>query len=156
MSSESSYDNGRLVVTRIFDAKREAVFDAWIETSKVELWWGCGVASEVKSQIEAKVGGKFAHDMTLTNGGEYEHHGIIIEYDPPELLAYRMTDRFHDKPMMVRVEFTELGERTQVRLTQDNLLEDYSPFVMAGWTSAFEKLNELLNQEVFQQPTTNS
>ncbi|WP_420629303.1 SRPBCC family protein [Candidatus Leptofilum sp.] len=144
MSVDISYENGTLVVTRQFDAPRTAVFDAWIKTSKVELWWGCGFATEVKSHVEPEVGGKYHHLMTLPEAGEYPHRGLIIEYEPPTLLAYELTDQFHDEKMFVRVVFTEEGGKTTVRLTQRNLLDAYSQFVMSGWASAFEGLAYLL------------
>ena len=150
MSSDVSYENGRLTVTRIFDAPREAVFNAWIETSKVELWWGCGYATKVKSEIEPRLGGKYAHTMTLNNKGDYVHHGLITEYDPPALLAYELTDLYHNSTMTVRVEFIEQGSRTQVRLTQDNLSDAYSEFVMAGWSAGFEKLAEILIEDTIK------
>jgi len=146
MSSSASYDNGQLVITRLFDAPRSIIFDAWIETSKVQLWWGCVVAGSVESIIEARVGGQYSHNMTLDNGSDYQHHGIITQYEPPKLLAYRLYDRFHDEVMMIRVEFTEANDMTTVRLTQDNLSEKYCKFVMAGWQDSFEKLAILLRQ----------
>ena len=144
MSNEISYEDGRLVVTRIFDAPREAVFRAWIEESQVELWWGCADAIRVQSTIEPKLAGKFSHRMTLQNSGDYLHHGIITEYDPPALLAYELIDSFHNTKMYVRVEFTEESSQTRVRLTQENLPDIYSQFVMAGWSAGFDKLAQLL------------
>jgi len=144
MTDESSYENGRLTITRIFDASPAAVFDAWINTSKVQLWWGCSFASKVVSTIETRVGGKFDHLMTLNDRGDYQQHGVITEYRPPELLAYRLYDSMSDHEMMVRVEFTAIGNKTRVRLTQDNLSDEYSEFVMAGWSAGFDKLNNIL------------
>jgi len=143
MTPESSYENGRLTMIRIFDAPREAVFDAWITSSKVQLWWGCSFASKVVSEVEACVGGKYNHMMSLNQGGDYEHPGLITDYDPPALLAYRMRDSM-DNTMMVRVEFTALGTKTRVCLTQDNLPDAYSQFVIAGWSAGFDKLNHIL------------
>lgn len=141
MKVEVSYENGTLVVTRQFAAPRPAVFDAWIKKSKVELWWGCGYATEVESNIEPKVGGKYHHLLTLDEErGEYPHYGLITEYEPPALLAYELVDQFHEEKMYVRVVFTEEGDKTTVRLTQRNLLDAYSEFVMSGWASAFEGL----------------
>ena len=140
MSAEVSYENGKLVVTRLFAAPRQAVFDAWIETSKVELWWGCGYATAVKSHIEPEVGGKYHHLMTLKDVGEYPHFGLITEYEPPALLAYELIDPDRDEKMYVRVLFTERGEHTAVCLTQENLPDAYSEFVVAGWSSSFEGL----------------
>ncbi len=140
MSVEVSYENGKLVVTRLFAAPRQAVFDAWIKTSKVELWWGCGYATKVKSDIEPKIGGKYHHLMTLRDVGEYPHFGLITEFDPPALLAYELVDPELEVKMTVRVVFTEQGDQTAVCLTQDNLPGAYSEFVMTGWSSSFEGL----------------
>ena len=147
MSNDISYENGRLVVTRVFNAPREAVFNAWIETSKVELWWGCEDATKVKSEIEPRLGGKYEHLMALKNGGDYPHCGIITEFEPPAFLAYDLVDPFQDEKMTVRVEFIEQGSCTKVRLTQDNLPDAYSEFVMVGWSEGFEKLDRLLIEE---------
>ncbi|MDJ0757088.1 MAG: SRPBCC domain-containing protein [Ardenticatenaceae bacterium] len=144
MSAEVSYENGKLVVKRLFAAPRQAVFDAWIQTSKVELWWGCGYAIEVKSKIEPQIGGKYQHLMTLRDVGEYPHFGVIKEYEPPALLAYELFDPDRDETMYVRVVFAEEGDHTAVCLTQDNLPDAYSEFVMAGWSSSFEGLAYLL------------
>ena len=147
MTSESSYKNGRLEITRIFDAPRDRVFDAWINTGKVQLWWGCGFATKVVSDIKACTGGKYEHLMTLNHGGDYLHHGLITEYRPPELLAYRLYDSIGDITMMVRVEFTAQGNKTRVHLTQDNLPDEYRALILAGWSAGFDKLNSLLIEE---------
>ena len=147
MTSHSTYENGRLTVTRYFEAPRETVFDAWVATSKVKLWWGCADAESVDSIVEPRPGGQYSHTMMLKGVGEYRHHGIITAYEPPQLLEYRLHDRFHEQPMLVRVEFTQQGNRTKVHLTQDNLPETYSAFVQAGWAEGFEKLNMFLTTE---------
>lgn len=145
MNSRMSYENEFLTITRRFDAPIEEVFDSWIETSKVQLWWGCGDAESVESEIDARVGGKYLHKLMLKDTGEYRHNGIITEYEPPKLLAYRLHDRFHDNAMTVRVEFRQDDTATIVCLTQDNLPKIYSQFVLAGWADGLEKLNTFLN-----------
>ena len=147
MSRDVSYENGRLVITKIFDAPRQAVFDAWIDASKVELWWGCAYTTEVNSEIEPRLGGKYAHAMTLKNVGQHEHIGIITEYEPPSILAYKLIDSKLDESMTVRVEFIAQGIQTKVRLTQDNLPDPYSEFVAAGWSAGFEKLAKFLAKD---------
>lgn len=144
MSSDARYENGRLTLTRTFNAPRTAVFEAWIQTSKVQLWWGCADATDVQSTIEPHVGGQYAHRMTLNNGRCYQHQGRITTYDPPALLAYELLDRFHKAPMQVRVQFIEQGTQTVVQLTQNKLPPTYSPFIMAGWSEGFEKLARFL------------
>jgi uncharacterized protein YndB with AHSA1/START domain len=144
VSTKTSYANGVLTVTRLYDAPRAAVFDAWINSSKVQLWWGCGDTTDCKSRVVPKVGGDYHHDMTLH--GKYEHqvHGLITEYDPPSRLAYEVADERMDQTMTVAVDFIEKSGGTEVRLIHAGVPDDFSDIVTGGWTAAFEKLDRFL------------
>jgi hypothetical protein len=78
--------------------------------------------------------------MTLGDVGQYPHYGLIKEYEPPALLAYELVDPEREERMYVRVLFIEQAGETAVILTQTNLPDVYSEYVMAGWTSAFTGL----------------
>ncbi|MCP3918032.1 MAG: hypothetical protein GY711_20990 [bacterium] len=69
MTSEVKFENGQLIVSRVYDAPREAVFEAWIETSKVGQWWGCTECTAVRSEIEPRVGGTYNNHMTVQGRG---------------------------------------------------------------------------------------
>lgn len=157
MTTETDYDdNGTLVVTRTYDAPIEAVFDAWIETSKVQQWFGCADTVNVNSIIEPKVGGAYTHEMTLkTPHGDHIVPGVSVftEYDPPNVLAYapprspEMEDG-EGEEMSVRVEFTALSaNQTQVLLTHRGIPDEFSPFIIGGWGAAFGKLFRFLFTE---------
>ena len=64
MTTETKFEDGKLIVTRTYSAPKEAVFEAWVETNKVEKWWGCAQCTSVRSEIEPRVGGKIqsSHD----------------------------------------------------------------------------------------------
>jgi len=144
MSTKTSVENGQLTVTRLYDAPREEVFDAWVETSKVQQWWGCGDTTSVTSEVEPKVGGKYVHKMIIKNEFESPINGVIIEYDPPKLLAYEMPSMAPDQKMTIRVTFTEKEAGTEVCLIHNNIPDDITQFVEPGWTAAFEKLGGFL------------
>ncbi len=144
MSTKTSYANGVLTVTRHYDAPRAAVFDAWINASKVRLWWGCGDTTDCQSTVVAKVGGDYHHDMTLHGKFEHQMHGRITEYDPPARLAYEVADERMDRPMTVAVDFTEASGGTDVTLTHAGVPDDFSDIISGGWTAAFEKLGRFL------------
>lgn len=145
--SESHYENGTLTMTRTYDAPVAAVFEAWVETSKVEQWWGCKQTTNVKSDIEKKVGGKYNHVMTIQGAGEYPMTCRITAYDPPNLLAYE--DASDDpNPMRVTIRFTSKGDQTEVRLVHENLPDNLSEIVNGGWTAALGKLHDLLVREM--------
>lgn len=147
MSTSTSFGNGVLTVTRTYAASREAVFDAWVETSKVQQWWGCAQTTKVVSDIEPKVGGKYIHKMTIDGAGEFPVNGVLTEYDPPELLAYEVHGPTPEEFARVRVEFIQHGDSTEVRLTHENLSEEIVIYVTPGWSAAFEKLNVFLMNE---------
>ncbi len=144
MNTQTSYADGTLTVTRHYDAPREDVFDAWIAVAKVEKWWGCGDTTHVKSGVEPRIGGKYEHIMTLKNDFKNPVNGVITEYDPPALLAYEVAGETPDEKMRVRVEFTEKPDGTQVRLVHSGIPDQFSQFVIPGWTAAFDKLGRFL------------
>ena len=147
MNTELKYENGTLTVTRVFDAPRETVFEAWVETSKVQQWWGCAQTTNVSSVIEPRVGGKYCHRMTLEGVGELPMTSRFTVYEPPVRLAY-VEEGDDPHPLRVTVDFIERGDRTEVRLVHENLPDEYSEYVKAGWTAALGKLAGQLAAEV--------
>ena len=156
MTTETKFENGILIVTRTYSAPREAVFEAWVETSKVQQWWGCAQCTNVRSEIEPKVGGKYNHHMTIEGAGEVPGFATLIEYDPPNRLAYESASPGDDATkMQVKVEFTEVEEGTLVRLEHHGIPDikvegdmELRQIVQAGWTAAFGKLDGLMKHQV--------
>ena len=153
MSTNIKFEKGNLTVTRIYKASIEDVFDAWMETSKIKQWWGCAECTDVRSEVEPKVGGKYDHHMTLeTPMGEHDVPGFatLVEYDPPHRLAY--TSNEEGDPMIVSVDFTPVDGGTQVRLVHANIPDmqvdegvKLNDVIQDGWTAAFEKLGLFLS-----------
>lgn len=140
MKTVTQFENGTLHVTRVFDKPRDAVFEAWVETSKTQEWWGCGDTTHVTSEIEPRVGGKYVHAMTITNVGVHPIMGQITHFDPPARLAYTMPGMAEGEMMAVDVRFTDKDGATEVHLTQSVLPDPMCDVVSAGWTASFERL----------------
>ena len=155
MSTKIEFEDGNLIVTRVYAAAIEDVFEAWIETSKVKQWWGCAECTNVESEIELKVGGAYNHHMTLeTEHGKFDVPGFatLTEYDPPHRLAYTSTDE--NDPMVVTVTFTVVSGGTQVVMVQSNIPDmivqgdvKLMEVVRDGWSAAFGKLEHLFEQD---------
>lgn len=148
MSTDIKYENGKLYVTRVYAAPRAAVFDAWIETSKVDQWWGCAQTTAVRSEIEPRVGGKYNHLMTIEGAGDFPAQATISEFDPPNRLAYESPASEMAPAMKVTVDFLEHPDGTEVRLVHEGLPEDFVDMVSKGWPAAFEKLEKLLTANI--------
>jgi len=147
MSTHTSIEDGKLIVTRTYDAPRERVFEAWIETSKVQKWWGCAECTNVRSEVEAKVGGSYNHHMTV-HGQDIPGFATLTEYDPPSRLAFRMAGPDgSDTGMQVTVEFKDVDGGTLVKLVHEGIPDtrvqgdiELRAIVREGWTAAFGKL----------------
>jgi len=149
MKTEATFSGGTLTVTRLYKAPREAVFEAWVETSKVEKWWGCAQTTAVRSEIEPRVGGVYNHYMTLENAGEFPGLSRFVEYDPPNRLSYTSDPPEGEGQMTVTVDFIEEDGGTRVRLTHNNIPTEVGPphlptIIQAGWTAALGKLDSFL------------
>lgn len=148
MNTEIRFEADNLIVTRVYPAPREAVFDAWIETSKIKQWWGCAECTDVRSEIEPRVGGKYNHHMTINNEHEAPGFATLIEFDPPNRLAYTSTDA---DDMVISVDFTDVEGGTQVRLVHSGIPDirvdgdiELREIIRDGWTAAFGKLATFL------------
>jgi uncharacterized protein YndB with AHSA1/START domain len=77
-----------IVMTRVFDAPRELVFDAWTRPELVKRWlhgpdgW---LLSEC--EIDLRVGGKYRYVWRHTDGREMGMGGVYREIVPPERLV---------------------------------------------------------------------
>ena len=155
MSTETRFEDGNLIVTRVFAASRELVFEAWVETSKVQQWWGCAECASVRSEVEPKVGGSYNHHMTIEGAGEVPGFATLVEYDPPSRLAYESESPAGDgSKMKVTVDFEEVDGGTRVQLVHAGIPDMRVPgdqelraIVQAGWTAAFGKLDSFLAAE---------
>ncbi len=161
MSTEVKFEHGNLIVTRVYEAPRELVFEAWVETSKVQQWWGCAECTSVRSEIEPEVGGAYNHHMTIEGAGEVPGFATLIEYDPPARLAYAAPDpgapgdpSGPGDGMTVSVDFLEVDGGTRVRLVHAGIPDlrvdgdvELREIVRAGWTAALGKLGKLLEAE---------
>lgn len=155
MSTETRLENGNLIVTRVYAAPRELVFEAWVETSKVQQWWGCAQCTNVRSEIEPRVGGQYNHHMTI-QGAEIPGLATLVEYDPPNRLAYE-SSLPHDENanMRVTVDFLETKDGTKVQLVHSGIPDikvdgdmELRVIVREGWTAAFGKLDTFLHSEL--------
>jgi len=152
MSTEVKFEDGNLIITRRYDAPRELVFEAWVETSKVQQWWGCAECTAVRSEVEPKVGGRYNHHMTIEGAGEVPGFATLTEYDPPARLAYISADpNGAEDSMKVTVDFTVVEGGTLVRLVHAGIPDikvdgdvELRQIVRRGWTAALGKLANVL------------
>jgi len=77
-----------LVLSRVFDAPRSLVFDAWIDPARVVHWWGPAGFRTTIQGMDVRPGGTWRFIMHGPDGADYPNRVIFKEIVRPELLVY--------------------------------------------------------------------
>jgi uncharacterized protein YndB with AHSA1/START domain len=144
----------QLHLTRIFDAPRELVYQAFVDPDQIAEWFGpVGFSVPRESvDIDARIGGhqrfEMVDDSDPTNVSVVDAR--FQELVPNELIVgYQEVSGIPGHPeiarMTLRLEFhEEAGNRTRLELTQGPFSQEISDGARQGWTSQFTKLDALL------------
>jgi len=77
-----------IVVSRVFDAPREMVWDAWTDPKQVVRWWGPHGFSTTIHEMDVRPGGVWRHTMHGPDGTDYPNKSRFIEVVKPERIVY--------------------------------------------------------------------
>ena len=70
MTKNTVNETERMVITRVFDAPRALVWEAWTNPKYVMQWWGPKGFTAPFCEIDFRVGGKFLCCMRTPDGQE--------------------------------------------------------------------------------------
>jgi uncharacterized protein YndB with AHSA1/START domain len=102
-----------IVTTRVFDAPRELVFEAFTNPKHLAQWWGPDGFSLTLHTMEVKPGGSWSFIMHGPDGTDYKNESVFTEVVRPERLAY---DHLSGPTFHATVEFEDDGGRTRLTL----------------------------------------
>lgn len=107
-----------LTLTRVFDAPRELVFEAWTRPEHVAQWWGPNGFTTTTEHMDVRPGGDWRFVMHGPDGTGYRNHIVFMEVARPDRLVYKHVPEPGTEPVTfeVTVRFTALGERTHVAM----------------------------------------
>lgn len=138
-----------VVITRVFDAPRQLVFDAWTDPDQVARWWGPdGFHTPPDTvEIDLRAGGRYHLSMVQeATGAQFPLRYEIVELVPPELIVLKhepMPEMGIHEPTFTRIELHEDGGRTRMSLTDGPYTG--TAYAEQGWTQSFGKLDGLLS-----------
>jgi uncharacterized protein YndB with AHSA1/START domain len=138
-----------LVITRVFDAPRHVVFQAWTEPGRVARWWGPQGFVTTYCDMDIRPGGAFRVCMRSPEGVERWKQGVYREVVEPERLVFTFAwEDAEGKPgheTLVTVSFAEQGAKTRLTLHQAvfETVERRDEH-QRGWTSTLQRLVEYL------------
>lgn len=143
-------DQGLLIITRMFDAAPERVFDAWMERKQWESWIGPeGVTCEVPL-MEPKVGGHYRLIMKIPDAQPIHVIGTYRTIERPSKIVFTWGPE--DNPASVTtvtLTFRDAGNgKTELTLRHEGLqTADNRDAHGKGWNSALNKLERYVRGE---------
>lgn len=142
-----------VTITRVIDAPRDKVFNAWIDPKLLAQWWGPRGFDNPRCEIDAVPGGKIHIDMRGPDGTIYPMTGTVQEVTAPERLVFIAFAEDHDGTphleSLTEVTFEDLGGKTRVTVIgRAKGFTAAAPQMLggmeAGWTQSIEKLDALV------------
>ena len=120
--AETGTAEREIVMTRLFDAPRELVFDAYTDPKHIAEWWGPNGFSTTVHEMDVRPGGVWRFIMHGPDGTDYTNRIVYRVVKRPERLEFEHGSDLDDDPerFQVTITFTEEAEGT--RLTQRSLV----------------------------------
>jgi len=87
-SSIEETTDREIVLTRVFDAPRELVWEAWTDPKHVVHWWGPRGFTTTIEKMDVRPGGVWKHVMHGPDGTDYPNSSVFKEVVKPERIVY--------------------------------------------------------------------
>lgn len=144
-------DELRIVMERMFDAPREAVFKAFTDPGAIPKWWGLRKHTTTVDKMDVRVGGAWRFISRDKDGKEYAFHGVFTASESPKLLS--LTFNFEGVPgdheVLQTMTLEDVGGKTKVTATASYAnVEDLDGMVTSGMesgaTESWDRLAEFV------------
>lgn len=154
MNSKTTYGEGTVSITRVFDAPRELVWRAWTDPKMMAQWFGPRGFTSSVPELDVRVGGGLRIVMHGPDGNDYPMKGVFREVTPPQRLVFSNIAVDNDGNRLLEgettVTFSEQGGKTTLVVKSHAvgkvpLAPQMLSGMEAGWTQSIDKLGELLS-----------
>lgn len=144
-----------IVITRVFDAPRELVFEMWTDPKHLVHWWGPRGFTTTVEEMDVRPGGHWKKTMYGPDGAVYPNHSVFTEVVKPERLVYTHGGRKEGGPSVSfeqTVTFEELDGKTRVTMRnlfpsageRDRVVKQFN--AIEGGNQTLDRLGERLAQ----------
>ena len=103
-----------IVVTRVIEAPRELVFEAFTRPEHVVRWWGPDGWTITNDDMDVRPGGVWRYTMLGPNGEVVPNRITYVEVDPPERLVFDLGSDEDGAGFRTTVTFTQAGSLTRI------------------------------------------
>jgi len=139
-----------IMMTRVFDAPRQLVFDAFTKAELLKGWFGPRGWSLAVCEVDLRVGGGFRFVLRGPGGREMGMRGVWREIAPPERTVHMETfDDYPQDSSLVTGLFVEKDGKTTFTATVLYGSKEVRDIVLKsgmehGAAESYDKLAELL------------
>ncbi len=116
--SETDLEARSIVTTRIFDAPRALVFQAWSDAKHLANWWGPNGFTTTTKSFDFRPGGEWRFVMHGPDGRDYDNRIAFDEIMAPERISYRHMGTVDTDPVhfSTTVTFEDVGGKTRLTM----------------------------------------
>ena len=161
--TETSSDR-EIVISRVFDAPCERVFEAWTHPSHIASWWGPRGFTTTTESFEFRPGGVWRHTMVGPDGTRYPNRLMYDEITRPERIVYSHYGGIDGviAQFQATITFTARGEKTELTMRQvyrsaqerDAVIEKYG--AVEGGKQTLARLEEHMTEEALAAAATST
>ena len=144
-----------IVITRVFDAPRELVWEAWTDPRHVVHWWGPNGFTTTIEKMDVRPGGVWKQVMHGPDGTDYPNKSVFTKVVKPERIVYSHGGGKKGGPAAqfeATWTFEALGDKTKVTIhmlfptasDRDKVVKEYG--AIEGGKQTLERLGEYLTK----------
>ena len=116
-SPASDSSDREILVTRLFDAPRELVFEAWTNLKHIPHWWGPKGFATTVHEMDVRPGGVWRLTMRGPDGRDYKNRIVFVEVAKPERLVYKHEPEPGSEPVSFQTTVTFVEREGQTEVT---------------------------------------
>ena len=138
-----------IVITRVFRAGLDHVFDYVSKPKHILEWWGPEGVTVPVSQLDLGTPGPWMSEMHATDGRVFKASGEVTNVDPPKSVGFTFAwhddgdQRGHESHVLIDLEAA--GDMTRFTLTHSGFADQASADSHGeGWTSSLGNLEKII------------
>jgi len=151
MRTEVPAADAVIVMSRIYDAPRDIVWEVMTEAKHVAQWWGGPGYTNPVCEMDVRPGGRWRHVMRFPDGHELHVEFVFLEVDKPKKLIWRHVDHGERRECLptcvTAITLADIGEQTEwTMVARFRSVAERDAAIAMGFSKPIEASNDRLVQ----------
>lgn len=138
-----------IVITRVINAPRERVWEAWSDPEQLAQWWGPDGFTLTTESFDMRIGGEWRFVMHGPDGTDYPNFIRYAEIRKPEFMKH-IHGGGDDPDFEAMITFEDQREQTLITMrtvfalpeVRDHVVKEYN--AIEGGTQTLNRLHDFL------------